>query len=311
MTPVLIITFNRPDSFNKMIKALSKIRPEIIRIAIDGPRRNNEMDKIKIEKIKDIIKDINWTSNIETTYSPINQTTRFSIPNAVNWVFEDFDSVIVIEDDVIPGIKLIEFLENCLIKFKNNHSVAHISGYNTVPKRYISNGSLIRKSFFPESYVWATWRNRWKIYNDDINTKQLKKFLLQNDEISIYGKKAWMREFKNTEQNLIKSWAYRWTASIWENNMFCITPNVNLVEYIGTKNGSNTFTKQRWSEVEIYEEEISNEKILLLEDKVAEQWNSKNVFRDDAKDLLVLYLVTFALYVRKIINKFKTFWVKK
>jgi hypothetical protein len=93
--------------------------------------------------------------------------------------------------------------------------------------------------------------------------------------------------------------------------MFCITPNVNLVEYIGTKNGSNTFTKQRWSEVEIYEEEISNEKILLLEDKIAEQWNSKNVFRDDAKDLFVLYLVTFALYVRKIINKFKTFWVKK
>ena len=307
MTPVLIITFNRPDNFNKLINALSKIRPEILRIAIDGPRRNNEMDKDKIEKIKDIIKDISWTSNIETTYSPINQTSRFSIPNAVNWVFEDFDSVIVIEDDVIPGIKLIEFLEKCLIKFKNNELVAHISGYNTVPEKYISNGSLIRKSLVPQSYVWATWRNRWKIYNDDINIKQLKRLLLQNDQISIYGKKAWIREFKNTEKNLINSWAYRWTGSIWTNNMFCITPNVNLVEYIGINNGTNTFTKRRWSELEKYEKEISSEKILLLEDKIAEQWNSENVFRDNAKDLFVLYLVTFALYVRKIITKFRNF----
>lgn len=45
-TPVLIITFNRPDYFKKLIDALSIVKVKHLMVFKDGPRPLNNEDKI-------------------------------------------------------------------------------------------------------------------------------------------------------------------------------------------------------------------------------------------------------------------------
>ena len=58
-TPILIITFNRPDFFKKVISVLKKIKPKKIYFKIDGPRLGNKNDEEQILKTK-IINEIQW-----------------------------------------------------------------------------------------------------------------------------------------------------------------------------------------------------------------------------------------------------------
>ena len=59
-TPILIITFNRPDFLKKIISVLEKIKPKKIYFKIDGPRQGNKNDEKQILKTKKIINKIQW-----------------------------------------------------------------------------------------------------------------------------------------------------------------------------------------------------------------------------------------------------------
>jgi hypothetical protein len=81
----------------------------------------------------------------------------------------EFEQTIVIEDDVVVSKDTLEFFEWCLDKYKNNSEVGHISGYSNVPlEKFSSKKNSHRLRIFPESYAWATWGNRWKLYEKNL-----------------------------------------------------------------------------------------------------------------------------------------------
>ena len=53
-TPILIITFNRPDFLKIVISVLEKIKPKKIYFKIDGPRQGNKNDEEQMKKILSI-----------------------------------------------------------------------------------------------------------------------------------------------------------------------------------------------------------------------------------------------------------------
>ncbi len=307
--PVLIIAFNRPEKLKELLFSLRETDHQILRISLDGPRKNNEDDVIKINECLNYIRQINWTENVEVYQNEVNLKPRFSVPKAVGKVLEEFEQVIVLEDDVKVTRQALIFFEWCLNKYQNNKNIGHISGYNNAPFNHLQSLKVShRLSIFPESYAWATWRDRWNFYEDDISQIKLLSLFKNHRNyflnIGQLGRIAWRLERFNSKNDFISTWAYRWTFSLWENKLFCISPNFNLVSYSGQKNGTHTFTKQRWKELPpLSESKVEFVDSLEIYPRI-EKWSSKNIYRDNFMDLAKLIFICVYFQMRKVFHRY-------
>jgi hypothetical protein len=68
---------------------------------------------------------------------------------------------------------------------------------------------------------------------------------------SLFGGLVWAINFQDADRGLINTWAYRWVASLWMENLICISPNRNIASYHGAESGTHTRTNPRWQELEI------------------------------------------------------------
>jgi hypothetical protein len=301
--PILIVMFNRPDFVRLLLNRLEIIEPEIVRIYIDGPRKNNEEDKRLISECLIMCKQINWTKDVEIKIEESNLGIRFGIPKAVSWALDEFDKVIVVEDDLIPHFEAFDFLEWALLQFEKNDEIGHISGYNWVAKDLLKNQNNIgRESNFMESFMWGTWRRSWQTYCDDIFPKKFSlnelKLIYHNCE-SIFGTLVWIREFINARNSYISTWAYRWQYNIWKLNLKCISPNRNLGSYIGKEQGTHTRFMMVPTEIEpssILELEkiISSHKSEIA----AESYMQRIPNRGNIQGFIKIYLISIVLSFR-------------
>ena len=79
---------------------------------------------------------------------------------------------------------------------------------------------------------WASWANRWKYYDVEIDTIKSSDFLkntFKNKHIQNY----WLETFQTVKEKKIDTWDYQWVFTIWANNGLAIIPNVNMIANIG------------------------------------------------------------------------------
>ena len=50
--PLLLIAFNRPDLFERLIERLRETKPEKIYVAVDGPRLDHPEDAPKVARTR-------------------------------------------------------------------------------------------------------------------------------------------------------------------------------------------------------------------------------------------------------------------
>jgi hypothetical protein len=315
ITPVLIVAFNRPKHLKILIDSLRETQHQIIRISIDGPRDGNLDDQTKIRECLEYVNEINWTTNIKIYHNRANLKPRFAIPNAVNAVLDEFEKIIVFEDDVEINMNTIEYFEWCLNKYKYNLQIGHISGYSNAPyDEFPKFEESHRLSIFPESYAWATWSNRWKLYEDNVNSINLKKLFKENESyfsnVGKFGKVSWSLEKANTSQNYISTWAYRWMFTLWKYQIYSVSPNINLVKYNGHSEGTHVRTKQRWKEIVpgISRQLNMTDSLRIIPE--VEKWSSVNVYRDNFLDTIKLLVISFIFRlfpkIRKILSMIKS-----
>ena len=292
-TPVLILGFRRPANIAKIIDAIRPNSPKIIFFAVDGPRPGKTEDETLVLQTQKAIENIDWECEVRVRFRDQNLGIRKAVPDAVSWALESSSEVIVIEDDAIPGPDLLEFMRNQLEKFREDTRVAHVSGYNLVPDEELSNTSdLIRLSIYPESYLWGTWAESWKMYKDDIDDYGS---IVRNMSFNRVEEIVWRINFRMAQKDLIQSWAYRWIASMWRENKVCISPNVNLTTYVGSQDGTHTRRKSRVVEIEVATTAAQIESTSAVSDSKADKWISQSVFHSSLTGLVIQYLAYAAL----------------
>ncbi len=280
-TPVLLLGFNRPDRLADLIDSLRKSQPAVVRVAVDGPRANHPDDVRRVSETQAAVGRIDWTDNVGTLFRDTNVGLERAVPGAVSWVLEEFESLIVIEDDVGVGPQFIEFATNALHEFAHREDVFHVSGYNVVPRSVISMpDEAARLSRVPESFAWATWRRAWQHYDPtlswgtDCTVTELSEVLG-----SRLAALRWKQNFSLARHGRISSWAYRWAASIWEHDGYCLSPNRNLITYRGYSGGTHTRRRARWTEFPIESLDAANLADHAAFDAAADLYLHRQVFR--------------------------------
>ena len=302
MTAILLLCYKRIGNIEKILEILSKNDKIHVYINIDGPKNDN--DKEIHQKICQIAKLWVHQMNLTIFINRENLGVRKAIPKAINKVFETEDKIIVIEDDVIPENYFYKIADRIMNEIKYNElSVGHVSFYNCVPIDKIKyKNNLLRKSQYPESYAWGTWKSKWELYDDAVKFENVPNFPPSNLKSYGIAKLVWRINHILIQRNILDSWAYRWIFSLWNNNQFCANVNTNLVNYVGQKDGTHTITKQKWKELEpSHPSNIELEEV-IYEDK-ADEWLSKIVFNHSMIGIIKLIV---SLCFRKIITKIKS-----
>jgi hypothetical protein len=217
----------------------------------------------------------------------------------VTWANSEYGRVIVLEDDVRAGPQLLEFLNHNLSEHQKNTKIAHVNGYNLVPKEYLSNPDhASRLSIYPESYAWATWDRAWKKYDDDMSwAKNASLGDIKKICGSTVGALRWKQNFSDAAAERIDTWAYRWLASMWEHDWLMVSPNRNISTYQGREGGTHTRKKVRFVEPPC--ENMPSQSLLnntMQADLAADFWLKKNIFSQNLRGLVFGMLVSLILH---------------
>lgn len=295
-TPVLLLGFNRPAKMAQLIRALEQNRPDLLLIAVDGPRASHPSDADLVKQTQASTALINWNAQIETRFRNENLGLRRAVVDAVNWATSQYGQVIVIEDDCVPGPDFIPFAKRMLSDYRYAREIGHINGYNLVPPTQLQNAlSPIRLTQYPESYAWATWERAWNYYDDNLTWARdstLKN--LQEITGSYLGALRWKINFADAYAERIQTWAYRWLASMWANEMFMIAPTQNLVRYDGHEDGTHTRRSARWVELPISPLSLTPIQSLSV-DPCADKWLGEQVFRENLTGVIEGLVASIAM----------------
>ena len=307
-TPVLLLGYNRPIQMRGLIHSLAPFKPKLILLAVDGPRSNRPNDTNLVRQTQELVSEITWDAEIRTRFRISNLGLRRAVVDAVTWANDEYGRVIVLEDDVRAGPQLLDFLNHNLITHQENTKVAHINGYNLVPKEHLTYPDhASRLSIYPESYAWATWNRAWQKYDDNFtwarnaSVKDIKKICG-----STVGALRWKQNFADAASERIDTWAYRWLASMWEHGWQVVSPNRNIATYEGSDNGTHTRSRPTWVEpsIELIREMACSQKFRESDkDMNADKWLSNNVYFESVFGLAKGKAVSLLLSLIRIRNK--------
>ena len=235
--PVLLILFNRPDQAKKLLLQVKKNNIRNLYISIDGPR--HEEDESNIEKIIENITNLfNEEINLRIQRLDKNLGCGLGPRKAISWFFENEDMGIILEDDCIPSDSFFKFCSQLLIRYKDEKKIWMISGDNGGPilNKDLFNDNDYLFSSVPLIWGWATWKDRWEAYDDDLDNwkKSIFKNIKYLKHVNIFEKYVVYKLCKNSSNTKVKNfWDFQMYSTMMKNSAFTIVPKLNLISNIG------------------------------------------------------------------------------
>ena len=228
--PVLFLVFNRIDTTRQVFGAIRDAKPPKLYIAADGARVDREGEYEKTEIVRNyVLENIDWECSVKTLFRKDNLGCKYAVSDAIRWFFEEEEMGIILEDDCLPSLSFFWYCENLLRRYKEEMRVGHIGGSNFQggQKRGAADYYF---SIFGHIWGWATWANRWKNYDVELEKFHDSGFI---SDIKHIDRIYWERIYDSVKKKNLDTWDYQWTFTLWKERQLAALPNVNLVKNIG------------------------------------------------------------------------------
>lgn len=248
-TPVVFIIFRRPDLTKQVFEAIRQARPEKLFVIADGPRNADEA--VICRQTRALTEQVDWPCEVSRNYAEVNMGARRRISRGLDWVFEQVDEAIILEDDCLPHPSFFGYCTEMLAHYREDTRIWCISGNNFQNGQHRGDGSYYFSNY-PHTWGWATWKRAWQQYDHEMaNWPAIRdgNFLegILDDPLEV---KYWYVIFQNLYTlGQPDAWDYIWIMTCWKNHGLAVLPNVNLVSNVGFRNdATNTKTKSGASE---------------------------------------------------------------
>jgi hypothetical protein len=233
-TPVAFIIFNRAGHTERVFREIAKARPPKLLVVADGPRASRLGEAEKCAATRAIIQRVDWDCEVLTNFADVNLGCKQRVSSGIDWIFEQVEEAIILEDDCLPDPTFFRFCEEMLERYRHDSRVGMISGDN-----FQFDNTPVDTSYYFSRYShiwgWATWRRAWSHYDKDADTwreirdgSYLKGLTLATDDY-----RHWLKAFQSVYDGNIDTWDYQWTLSLWGQGMLTVLPSVNLISNLG------------------------------------------------------------------------------
>jgi hypothetical protein len=231
-TPVAFLIFNRPDTADRVFEEISKAKPSKLLVIADGPRPDRPGESEKCAAARAVVEKVDWDCEVLKNYSDVNLGCRRRVSSGLDWVFDNVEEAIIVEDDCLPSQSFFRFCQELLEYYREDTRVMQISGSNFFE-------TDMEESYYFSKYGpiwgWATWRRSWKLY--DVNMKlwpMIKQKKLHYDFcFDINEVKAREEALDAVYNGTIDTWDFQFGFARYVNSGISITPARNLITNIG------------------------------------------------------------------------------
>jgi len=236
VTPIAFIVFNRPDTAERVFAEIAKAKPTKLLVIGDGPRASRVGEAEKVAASRRVIEKVNWPCEVLTNFSDVNLGCTRRVASGIDWVFEQTEQAIILEDDCLPDASFFRFCQELLDRYRLDLRVGMISGNNfQFGRKYGLDSYYFSK--YCHIWGWATWRDRWK----SADIMEMRHWPMVRDSGRLRDllpgdakeTRFWQQAFENTYQKKLDAWAGPWTFANWLEGRLGINPAVNLVSNIG------------------------------------------------------------------------------
>lgn len=273
LAPIVLFTYNRPWHTKQTIEALKKntlaMESELI-IYSDGAKNDTVMDDVK--NVREYIKTVTGFKKLTIIERDKNWGLAASIIDGVTDIVNKYGKIIVLEDDLVTGAYFLQFLNDGLNLYEGVSTVGQIMGYSYFEK-YIDKYELSEQIFIKgaDCLGWGTWKDRWALFNSDASVL-ISQISSQNKirEFNWNNSYNYYNMLLATDKGVINSWAIRWYASAFLNNLYTLYPSRSLVLHIGNDGSGTNYSLGMISDplnVPIFNNRISIDKMEVLQSK--------------------------------------------
>ena len=235
-TPVALILFRRPEHTKRVLAAIAQARPRKLFVVADGPRPDHPEDAERCAAARAVVESVDWDCEVLKNYSDVNLGCGRRPATGLDWVFEQAEEAIILEDDCVPELSFFQFCEELMDVYRDDERVMHING-STYQQKPADVPHSYFFSRFPGCWGWATWRRAWKHF--DFAVKQWPRFrdtgwmdgFLGNEQAALH----WGAMFQGAYEARpnLSYWDYQWLFACWANSGLAIVPRENLVSNVG------------------------------------------------------------------------------
>ena len=208
-TPVLLITFNRPEHTTRVLNVLREQKPSKLYIGQDGPRNEHPDDFAKLEAVRAVIDElVDWDCDLHTLYQEKNLGCGRGPYEAMSWFFQNEEKGIVLEDDIYPHPLFFSYMEELLERYKNEETVGMVTAHN-LQRYYSSKNSYYFTFEMAGTLGWGTWRRVWSKFDFDIPYDAQ----LLDDALKGYGIP---KQYRKRISNKYRIWLSRDRHDCWD-----------------------------------------------------------------------------------------------
>lgn len=237
LAPVVIFVYSRPEHTKRAIESLAKnekAKYSDIFIFSDGPSNCKDIENInKVRNYIFSLVDKHIFKSIEIQISENHKGLANSVISGVTKILNQFDKVIVLEDDLIVTTDYLDFMNEGLDYFKDYKEIWSISGYSPnikVPNNYLYD---IYFSYRGCSSGWGTWKDRWELIDWDVKDWEMfRRNIIKQIKFNRGGSDLSLM-LHNQMKGKIDSWAIRWCYAQFKLNKLTVYPVKSKVKNIG------------------------------------------------------------------------------
>jgi hypothetical protein len=170
-----------------------------------------------------------------TNFSDVNLGCKRRVSSGIDWIFEQVEEAIILEDDCLPVPAFFRFCQDLLERYRHDRRVGMISGDNFQFGRRFNDDSYYFSKYV-HIWGWASWRDRW-IGSYDVTMAKWPRMRDEARLVDMLGDRReaehWHRIFEAVHHGKIDTWDYQWIFASWMEGWVSVMPSVNLISNIG------------------------------------------------------------------------------
>lgn len=238
--PVCLFLFRRSETLPLIFDVLRKVKPAKLYLRSDEGR--TEKEKNDVAKVRQLaLSLVDWDCEVVKDFANKNRGVYENIGLGAVKIFEKEEKCIFLEDDNLPNASFFSYCEQMLDCYKDDPQTLLICGTNYGGDKFqkCKTDCFRVKALLPCG--WASWSNKFNQYYplllEDVDAPDFEKRFLSKYKNKPLGKQQ-LKSIKSERNKYLtekrfNSWDFHLIESVMMNDLFVISPKVNLIRNIG------------------------------------------------------------------------------
>lgn len=246
--PLVLFVYNRLDHVKDNLAVLNEcywVENTDLYIFSDAPKNDeSKNDVLKVrEELEHFKNKISKFSSVTIIKADQNKGLANSIISGVTEIINEFEKVIVLEDDLAVSKDFLEYVNAALNYYQSDNDIWAISGFTFPLKAFENYPHDVYVALRGCSWGWGTWKDRWETVDWSVSDYNSIEFNWKNRlDFGSWGRDMPFMLDAN-HYGLNQSWAIRWCYSAYKQHKYTVYPTESRVENNGTDGSGTNYTE--------------------------------------------------------------------